>query len=236
MSTAPSPWCHQLLSPYPFQLPSTQKQCQPLPPLPGVPQPQPLPPAGEADKAGNAGKARRTPPFASSVHRPSTHTLRRRQDKHDSEHQPRFHEGLVLKHNANQRYATNAVSAALFREVGKRRGVPCQEFCVRNDMPCGSTIGPILASALGCRTVDVGIAQLSMHSIREMCGTDDVGLAYRHFVAFFEDFGALDATLDIDALPPPNVLGTLNDVPCEHTGHGGAPREPPHPGLAKPSK
>lgn len=61
-----------------------------------------------------------------------------------------------------------------------------QEFCVRNDMPCGSTIGPILAHNLGCRTVDVGMPQLSMHSIREMCGADDVALAYKHFKSFFE--------------------------------------------------
>lgn len=59
--------------------------------------------------------------------------------------------GLVIKHNASQRYATNAVSAALFREVGRRRGIPCQEFSVRNDMPCGSTIGPILSAILGCK-------------------------------------------------------------------------------------
>jgi hypothetical protein len=71
------------------------------------------------------------------------------------------------------------------REVGRRAGVPVQEFCVRNDMPCGSTIGPILAHNLGCRTVDVGMPQLSMHSIREMAGVDDVLLAYKHFLAFF---------------------------------------------------
>jgi hypothetical protein len=54
-------------------------------------------------------------------------------------------------------------------------------------MPCGSTIGPILSSLLGCRTVDVGAPMLSMHSIREMCGTDDVDIGYNHFVAFFEE-------------------------------------------------
>lgn len=70
--------------------------------------------------------------------------------------------------------------------MGKRRGIPAQEFSVRSDMACGSTIGPILASSLGCRTVDVGAPQLSMHSIREMCGVDDVGHSYRHFLAFFQ--------------------------------------------------
>ncbi|GAX84190.1 hypothetical protein CEUSTIGMA_g11613.t1 [Chlamydomonas eustigma] len=142
-------------------------------------------------------------------------------DKHDPDHQPKLHEGLVLKHNTNQRYATNAVSAALFREVGRLRGISCQEFSVRNDMPCGSTIGPILASNLGCRTVDVGIPQLSMHSIREMCGTDDVDISYNHFVAFFEDFSKLDVSLDLDNLPPPDLRGTLADVPCNHV-HGGS--------------
>jgi aspartyl aminopeptidase len=81
------------------------------------------------------------------------------------------------------------------REVGRRAGVPVQEFCVRNDMPCGSTIGPILAHNLGCRTVDVGMPQLSMHSIREMCGVDDVLLAYKHFLAFFRCVASLGMLL-----------------------------------------
>jgi len=137
-------------------------------------------------------------------------------DKHDNQHQPAFHGGLVLKHNSNQRYATNAISAALFREAGRRHGIPCQEFCVRNDMPCGSTIGPILASNLGCRTVDVGMPQLAMHSIREMCGVDDVALAYKHFLAFFEEFSQIDATLDVDSLPPADIKGTIRDPQCGH--------------------
>lgn len=98
-------------------------------------------------------------------------------DRHEPDHRPLFGRGLVIKHNANQRYATDALSAALFREVGARARpapVPSQEFCVRSDMACGSTIGPILASGLGVRTVDVGAPQLSMHSIREMCAVEDV--------------------------------------------------------------
>eukprot|EP00897_Mesotaenium_endlicherianum_P001185 jgi/Mesen1/11067/ME000099S10511 len=120
------------------------------------------------------------------------------QDKHEESHQPKMHGGLVIKTNANQRYATNAVTAFLFREIAARHNIPTQEFVVRNDVPCGSTIGPILASGVGIRTVDVGAPQLSMHSVREMCGVDDVAHACRHLTAFFRDFAQLDAQLDVD--------------------------------------
>lgn len=113
-------------------------------------------------------------------------------DRHEENHQPKLHEGLVIKYNANQRYATNTVTAFLFKEVAKVAGVPTQNFVVRNDMGCGSTIGPILASGIGIRTVDVGMPQLSMHSVREMCGTEDVDLSYRHFKAFYELFTTID--------------------------------------------
>lgn len=69
---------------------------------------------------------------------------------------------------------------------------------VRNDMPCGSTIGPILASGVGIRTVDVGAPQLSMHSIREMCAVDDVTYSYEHFKAYFNEFTALNAKITVD--------------------------------------
>ncbi|KAJ9512975.1 hypothetical protein QJQ45_029108 [Haematococcus lacustris] len=72
-------------------------------------------------------------------------------------------------------------------------------------------------------TVDVGIPQLAMHSIREMCGTDDVGIAYRHFLAFWQDFSRLDATLDVDSLPPAHLLGTIDDTACHHVH---APKAP----------
>ncbi|KAK9836496.1 hypothetical protein WJX74_001703 [Apatococcus lobatus] len=137
-------------------------------------------------------------------------------DKHDGQHQPKFGQGIVIKHNVNQRYATNSVSSTLFREVARRHGIPTQDFAVRSDMACGSTIGPILASGLGCRTVDVGLAQLAMHSIREMSSSSDVGLAIAHFTAFFREFERLDASIDIDGLAPPVLQGTLEDTPCNH--------------------
>ncbi|KAI4336289.1 hypothetical protein L6164_014833 [Bauhinia variegata] len=119
-------------------------------------------------------------------------------DKHEDNHQPKLHGGLVIKHNANQRYATNAVTSFIFREIASRHNLPVQDFVVRNDMACGSTIGPILASGVGIRTVDVGAPQWSMHSIREMCAVDDVEYSYQHFKAFFQELAHLDAKIVVD--------------------------------------
>ncbi|XP_047309662.1 probable aspartyl aminopeptidase [Impatiens glandulifera] len=119
-------------------------------------------------------------------------------DKHEENHQPKLHGGLVIKNNANQRYATNAITSFLFREIAAKHNLPVQDFVVRNDMGCGSTIGPILASGTGIRTVDVGAPQLSMHSIREMCAVDDVKHSYEHFKAFFQEFSHLDNKLAVD--------------------------------------
>ncbi|KAH1114924.1 hypothetical protein J1N35_008302 [Gossypium stocksii] len=119
-------------------------------------------------------------------------------DKNEESHQPKLHGGLVIKHNANQRYATNAVTSFIFREIAVKHNLPIQDFVVRNDMPCGSTIGPILASGVGIRTVDVGAPQLSMHSIREMCAVDDVKHSYEHFKAFFHEFSQLDTKISVD--------------------------------------
>ncbi|KAI3906869.1 hypothetical protein MKW98_004919 [Papaver atlanticum] len=119
-------------------------------------------------------------------------------DKHEENHRPELHKGLVIKHNANQRYATSGVTAFLFKEVAKMQNLPTQEFVVRNDMGCGSTIGPILASGVGIRTIDCGIPQLSMHSVREVCGKEDVDIAYKHFKAFYQTFSSIDKKLSVD--------------------------------------
>ncbi|XP_057850882.1 probable aspartyl aminopeptidase isoform X3 [Cryptomeria japonica] len=119
-------------------------------------------------------------------------------DKHEDHHKPKLQKGVVIKHNANQRYATNVVTSFLFKEVANAHNLPCQDFVVRNDMGCGSTIGPILASGIGIRTVDCGIPQLSMHSVREMCGKEDIDITYKHFKAFYKTFSDIDDRLSVD--------------------------------------
>lgn len=104
--------------------------------------------------------------------------------KYEADHRPEMNKGTVIKVNANQRYATNSPGIVLLQEAARRAkpsrdstspsGVPLQLFVVRNDSSCGSTIGPMLSAALGTRTIDVGNAQLSMHSIRETGGVYDV--------------------------------------------------------------
>jgi aspartyl aminopeptidase len=69
--------------------------------------------------------------------------------KHDKEHSPQMNAGVVIKNNANQRYSTTGVTSFITREIARRAGVPIQEFVVRNDCPCGSTIGPIITSNTG---------------------------------------------------------------------------------------
>ncbi len=110
--------------------------------------------------------------------------------RHEPDHRIAVNGGPVLKHNANVRYATDAVGAALVATAADAAGVPLQHFVTRGDMPCGSTIGPVTASRLGITTVDVGVAQLSMHSARELCGADDPA----GFVALLTEFLRLPST------------------------------------------
>ncbi|MEP7201187.1 MAG: M18 family aminopeptidase [Ilumatobacteraceae bacterium] len=105
-------------------------------------------------------------------------------ERHEPEHQPIVNKGPAIKLNSNQRYATSTHSASWLRQVFDEAGVPSQVFVSRNNMPCGSTIGPITATRLGIETVDVGVPQLSMHSARELCGVDDplsLTMGLRHY-------------------------------------------------------
>jgi len=105
--------------------------------------------------------------------------------KHDPVVQPLLGSGPILKINANQRYATDAVGAAAWAGWCSSAGVASQEFVSNNAVPCGSTIGPITATRLGIRTVDVGIPILSMHSARELAGVSDLHDLARVAEAFF---------------------------------------------------
>lgn len=96
-------------------------------------------------------------------------------DRHEPSHTIAVNEGVVVKRNANQRYATDAISEGRIRSICRDAGVPVQTYIHRNDLPCGSTIGPVTAGQLGVPTVDLGAAQLAMHSIRELAGVADVG-------------------------------------------------------------
>jgi len=105
-------------------------------------------------------------------------------EKSDSAHEIHLNKGPVIKLNANQRYATNSLSAAIYKDVCREAEVVPQEFVMRSDLPCGSTIGPITSARLGVRTVDVGAASLAMHSIREHTGASDPYLLYRTIEQF----------------------------------------------------
>ncbi|MFG2121898.1 M18 family aminopeptidase [Streptomyces sp. NPDC048710] len=108
-------------------------------------------------------------------------------ERHDPTHHPRVNGGPILKVNVNNRYATDGSGRAVFAGACEKAGVPLQTFVSNNSMPCGTTIGPITAARHGIRTVDIGVAILSMHSVRELCGADDPFLLANALTAFLED-------------------------------------------------
>ncbi|MFJ9865308.1 M18 family aminopeptidase [Streptomyces sp. NPDC101165] len=108
-------------------------------------------------------------------------------ERHDPTHHPRVNGGPILKVNVNNRYATDGSGRAVFAAACEKAGVPLQTFVSNNSMPCGTTIGPITAARHGIRTVDIGVAILSMHSVRELCGADDPFLLANALTAFLED-------------------------------------------------
>ena len=134
------------------------------------------------------------------------------ESKAEPNHAPRLNGGVVVK--TNQRYTSTAQTTFLLRRVAKKAGVPLQEFEIRNDsvscphhllwrryagadgQSCGSTVGPHLSTHV--RTVDIGLAQLSMHSIRETSGSGDVRSYIKLFESYFDGFGEIDRQLKID--------------------------------------
>ena len=107
-------------------------------------------------------------------------------DKHDAEHGPKLNHGPVIKTNANQRYATNSETSAYFRQLCEQVDVPVQDFVVRTDMGCGSTIGPITAGLLGVKTIDIGVPTFAMHSIRELAGSQDAYMLSTVLTEYFK--------------------------------------------------
>ena len=92
----------------------------------------------------------------------------------DPDNAPILNKGIVIKYNANQRYATDGLSDALFRTICKRAGVEVQTYSNRADLPGGSTLGSISNTRVSVPTVDIGLPQLAMHSANETAGACDV--------------------------------------------------------------
>jgi aspartyl aminopeptidase len=93
--------------------------------------------------------------------------------QHEPRHTPLLGKGIVLKHNADQKYASNALSAAVIVQACQKLNLPHQSYVAKSDIPCGSTVGPLIAHSTGINTVDIGCPQLSMHSVREVMATQD---------------------------------------------------------------
>lgn len=106
-------------------------------------------------------------------------------DKHDPQHLIQLNHGLVIKMNAGQRYATNSETSAFFQSLCQQENIPVQTFVMRNDLACGSTIGPMTSAHLGIKTIDVGVPQWAMHSIRETIGRKDAYFMHQALKAFF---------------------------------------------------
>lgn len=93
--------------------------------------------------------------------------------KYDANNAPRLGKGVVIKHNANNRYATTGLTSARLVKICQQENIPYQSFASHSDIPCGSTVGALTATQTGIPTVDIGLAQLSMHASRELISTED---------------------------------------------------------------
>lgn len=116
-------------------------------------------------------------------------------DKHQVNHQVKINKGPVIKVNANQRYATDSRGVALLKTIAEKVQVPIQEIVNKNDVPCGSTIGPLTAGQTGLKVIDIGCAQLAMHSIRETAGVLDAYYYKTLMLGFFQHFESISHNL-----------------------------------------
>ena len=107
-------------------------------------------------------------------------------EKSDPENGPVMNGGVVVKINASQKYTTDAMTAALFGEICRRVGVPVQRFANRADMPGGSTLGNLQGHSLSAPMLDIGLAQMAMHSAVETAGVEDIGSMIRAVRAFYQ--------------------------------------------------
>lgn len=104
----------------------------------------------------------------------------------DKNHTVYMNKGIVIKYNANQRYTSDAVSAAIFKTVCEKAGVPFQYYANRADMPGGSTLGNIANTQVSLNTVDIGLPQLAMHSSFETAGAKDTEYMVNALTVFYE--------------------------------------------------
>lgn len=107
--------------------------------------------------------------------------------KYDSVNRPKMNGGVVLKHQAGQRYTTDAVSEAIFKRICLSGGIPYQEYANHSDVPGGSTLGNISNTQLSVRSADIGLAQLAMHSAYETMGSTDAAYMTRFAEAFYRE-------------------------------------------------
>jgi M18 family aminopeptidase len=107
-------------------------------------------------------------------------------EKADPTNRPYMNKGIVIKYNANQKYTTDAISAAVFKEICKKAGVEVQSYVNRSDIPGGSTLGNISNSHISINTVDIGLAQLAMHSPYETAGVKDTESMIKAVKKFYE--------------------------------------------------
>lgn len=103
----------------------------------------------------------------------------------DKNHAVRMNGGVVIKYNANQKYTTDSVSSAVFRLICEKTGTPCQSYANRADMPGGSTLGNIANTQVSLNSIDIGLAQLAMHSAFEMAGAEDTAHMVNALTGFY---------------------------------------------------